>query len=87
MNLCFSFTERPYRLEAVHLLHIFQNSKGKTDASTQDCNWQLPAVLYNPPPTHYLQVFFVVVIHNSQEERHEDVSVDNDKGNEEQGIP
>lgn len=39
------------------------------------------------PSTHYLQVFFVVVIHNSQEERHEDVSVDNDKGNEEQGIP
>lgn len=39
------------------------------------------------PSKHYLQVFFVVVVHYSQEERHEDISVDNDKGDEEQGIP
>lgn len=40
-----------------------------------------------PHSKRYLQVFFVVVVHNSQEERHEDVGVDDDKGNEEEGVP
>lgn len=31
----------------------------------------------------YLQVFFVVVVNNSQEDRHEDVCVDEDVHNEE----
>lgn len=39
------------------------------------------------PSRHYLQVFFVVVVDHSQEERHEDVSVDDDEGDEEQGVP
>lgn len=32
-------------------------------------------------------MFFVVVVDHSQEERHEDISVDDDKGDEEQGVP
>lgn len=43
--------------------------------------------LVTSPSVHYLQVFFVVVVDHGQEERHEDVSVDNDEGNEEQGVP
>lgn len=39
------------------------------------------------PSRRYLQVFFVVIVDHGQEERHEDVSVDDDEGNEEQGIP
>lgn len=43
--------------------------------------------LVTSPFRHYLQVFFVVVVDHGQEEGHEDVSVDDDKGNEEQGVP
>lgn len=90
VDLCLLFAEHQERPEAVPLLRISRKwklYKGKPDASLQGYTEQQAATDHNSPLKHYLQVLFVVVVHNSQEERHEDVSVDDDKGNEEQGIP
>lgn len=72
------------------MLHTSQKrqlSKGKPGISLQGDREQQAVTDHSSLLQHYLQVLFVVVVHNSQEERHEDVSVDDDKGNEEQGIP
>lgn len=45
------------------------------------------AVLHCGTGSSYLQVLFVIVVNNSQENRHEDVGVDEDVKNEEDGEP
>lgn len=45
------------------------------------------AVLHCGTGSRYLEVLFVVVVNNSQENGHEDVGVDEDVKNEEDGEP